>query len=102
MTDYPFPDANWSLIPPHMEHGLRDYVIHGLPPGGFLTAILSNDFMGAATRADEANLRSLQGWARFLYNYVPRDCKGSPEAVTQWIQHRGLSGVATMNGGEVA
>ena len=77
--------ANWALIPPHMHEGITGYVEEHRPPGSFLRAALSNDFLTAALRADEENRAALAGWAMFLYNYVPANCWGSPERVSEWI-----------------
>ena len=84
--------AGADLIPGHMLDGVRRYVINGIPMGSFGTAIFSNDFMGAAGRADQDNLYMLEGWARFLYNHVPSGCKGSAERVSDWIAKGGAAG----------
>lgn len=83
------------LIPPHMHDGILLYVLDGIPMGSFGNAVLANDFMDAAGRADEDNFRALGNWARFLYNYVPGNCKGSPERVRSWIGGGGLRGQNT-------
>lgn len=80
------------LIPQHMHGAIARYVDFGIRPGHFLTALLSNDFMEAMGRADDANTAAIQGWARFLYNHVPGICYGSPQAVKEWVAHRGLAG----------
>lgn len=82
------------LIPEHMHGAIARYVEHGIRQGQFLTAILSNDFMEAMGRADTENMAAIQGWAHFLYNYVPGNCYGSPQAVKEWMAHRGLAGPA--------
>lgn len=84
--------ADWSVIPDHMRAGIERYVMSGVPMGSFLTAVFANDFMEAAGRADAVNQRALFGYAQFLYNSVPHACKGSYEAVNQWIAQRGLNG----------
>lgn len=85
-------ERGYYLIPAHMHQAIRDYVLHGYRPGSFLTALLSNNFMEAAGRADEDNARSLTGWATFFYNYIPTGCYRSPEAVAAWIADGGLTG----------
>jgi hypothetical protein len=79
------------------EHGvdtsaLDRYVRYGLPPGGFLSAVLRNDFLGAAGRADDTNSRKLHAWASIIYNVVPHDCHGTAERVQEWIEKGGLEG----------
>lgn len=82
----------FHLIPEHMHGGVTRYVLNGIPMGDFGKMLLSNDFMGAAGRADKANLAALGNWARFLYNHVPSGCKGSPERVAAWVASGGLVG----------
>jgi hypothetical protein len=80
------------LIPGHMLGGIKRYILNGIPPGGFLSALLSNDFMGAIGKADEDNSNALKGWAQFLYNYGPNGCFGSPGAFSKWIERGGMAG----------
>lgn len=85
-------DLNLSGIPAHMREGVVLYVEKGIKPGSFLTAILANDFMEACRRADDMNAACLFEYGRLLYS-APLGCHGSPEAVRDWIAHRGLSGI---------
>lgn len=95
MTEaYYDPDAQWGLIPEHMHDGVRRYVMNGEAIGGFLTAIMANDFMESAIRADHMNLVALQGWATFLYNSVPASGRGSREIVKAWQAAGGINGGA--------
>jgi hypothetical protein len=84
--------ADWSLIPYHMIGGLRLFIEDGIPPGSFLTALLSNDLRETFARADEENSRSIKNWLIFLYNYAPSDCWGSPAKFNAWIERGGLNG----------
>ncbi|MEO7387408.1 MAG: hypothetical protein ABIX37_10765 [Gammaproteobacteria bacterium] len=72
-------------ITDHMLESLDQYVEQGVPPGGFLYAVLSNDFKGAAGRADDENLANLPAYAAWLYNEAPSPCQGSKEAVEKWL-----------------
>lgn len=83
--------ADWSLVPEHMIGGLRRYIEDGIPPGSFLTALLSNDLRGTFERADEENSARVGDWVRFLYNYAPSPCWGSPAKFDAWCKHGGLS-----------
>lgn len=73
------------LIPPYMWGGVERYMIHRIPPGHFLTAVFSNDLIGAFARADDENGANMRRYAQFLYNYAPRGSYGSPEAVRAWL-----------------
>lgn len=83
MTDY-------SRLPAHMRGAAQRYVEKGIPPGSFLTAVLSNDFKGAFARADDANISAMRDWAMWLYNDAPCGCQGSPESVSAWIKAGGM------------
>ncbi len=62
---------NYELLPEHMREGMRRYIEKGAEVGSFLMAVLSNDLMEAAGRADHINLERLADYAHFLYNYAP-------------------------------
>jgi hypothetical protein len=79
-------------LPEHMHGGISRYIARGIPPGSFLAAVLSNDLMGAFGKADDENREALYEWVRFIYNFVPAGCHGSPEKVSAWIQAGGLLG----------
>jgi len=46
-------------VPEHMKDGLDRYVRLGIHPGGFLQAVLRNDFAEAMVRADAQNKQHL-------------------------------------------
>ena len=77
MMDYELPD--------YMVGPMQRYLEHGIPPGGFLTAVLENDLFAAVSRADQQNLASLKDWVVFIYNEVPNSAHGSPEKVDKWV-----------------
>jgi len=81
------------LIPEHMVDGLVRYIVQGVPPGSFLTAVLSGDLFEALRRADDINQSALVGYARFLTNYAPIGSYGSPGSVTEWIKSGGIDGM---------
>lgn len=87
MTDY-------SRLPEHMQAGARRYIERGIPPGHFLTAVLSNNMAEAFSRADDINTAAMLDWAMWTYNDIPRNSHGSPEAVSAWIKQGGLEGIA--------
>lgn len=78
-------------IPLHMHEGLIAYVLTGRPTGHFLMAILTNDLRDAVSRADEENQPRIHEYVRFLYNYAPVGCWGSPEHYAAWVTQRGMS-----------
>lgn len=94
LSAYYDPSAKWSGIPEHMRGGIYRYVMHGVPMGGFLTAIFENDFMRATGKADDENRRALFEYAAFIYNHTPSQCHGSPERVDAWLERGGIRGPA--------
>ncbi len=72
-------------LPIHMKGGITNYLVHGISPGGFLYALLSNDLKGAAGRADNQNCGMLKEWVMFICNYMPSASQGSPEHVKEWL-----------------
>lgn len=74
------------LIPPHMWNSVTRYFINHIAPGGFLTAVLSNQLMEAFDRADDVNAAAMRDWCAFLYNYAPSSSYGSPELFSQWVK----------------
>lgn len=79
-------------LPEHMRRAVTDYVERGAPIGSFLTAVLSNDFVAAHTRADHENRAAIDEWIEFLRAFAPDLCWGSLEKVEAWQQRGGLKG----------
>lgn len=89
MSFYQFDDAH---IPERMGDEITAYIYNGRPLGGFLHQVFSNDFVGAASKADDENINNLKAFAAYLRNEVPMVCWGSEEAVRYWIKVGGLNG----------
>jgi len=81
---------DWSLVPERMRHGLRLYFEQGVPPGHFLSAVLSNDLREAVARADEDNQQRLPDYIKFLYNNAPNTSWGSREKFESWCKNGGM------------
>ena len=84
--------AEWSVlarqygVPEHCVDGLAGYLSGDYKrPGGFLTAVLSNDLFGAFGKADETNMLAIRTYVLFLYNEAPGGSYGSPEHVNDWL-----------------
>lgn len=75
-------------VPEHDHWGLIHYILDGIPPGHFMTAVLSNDLKEACSRADEENQSKLWNIVYFLYNNAPIACWGSSTAVNAWLSSR--------------
>lgn len=69
------------MIDNFIKDSLKRYVERGIEPGGFLTAVLENDLMGAMGRADAINRANLHNICRYVYNELPSHIWGSREIV---------------------
>jgi hypothetical protein len=80
-------NANYTdLIPGITLDGLRNWILYGVEPGGFLTAVLRNDLFDAVGRADISNGESIKYICRFIWNEAPRGCWGSKEKMRAWAE----------------
>ena len=73
-------------IPEYMMEGLELYISKGIPPGNFLSAVISNDLAEAVGRADDANIHNLPAYIGYLYNEAPSPCWGSPAKFEAWMK----------------
>lgn len=71
---------------PEIKESLGEYVKYGCPTGGFLRAVLANDFMEAVGRADEESIRDIREIAGYVYNKLLGNCHGSYKTVDRWIE----------------
>lgn len=92
--------AGLHLVPSHMHDSIVLWIERGEPTphlmGEFLKALLSNDLMGAFAHADDSNRIGMERWVRFLYNYAPSPCFGSPEKMQAWYDAHHPSPEATV------
>lgn len=85
-------NIDYSMLPDYMQTPIQLYIEEGVRPGSFLTAVLSNDLMGALRQADDVNVTRLRDYGMFLHNMAPAACFGSPGHVDRWIRSGGLKG----------
>ena len=78
-------DFGNARIPEHTKSTLENYLLYGLPPGGFMTAVLTNDLYGAISRADSQNMSRLEDIVRWLQHNAPIDSYGNYENITNWV-----------------
>jgi len=53
--------------------GIQRWYYDGIRPGGFVSAVIQNNFMEACLRADSVNREVLYLYAMFLYWELPGD-----------------------------
>ena len=78
-------NLRYERLPPGLRGGMQRYIKQGIPPGHFLTAVLTNDLRGACERADDVTRHLLWEIVNWLYNYAPAPSWGSPEKVSAWL-----------------
>lgn len=61
-----------EMIPRTHAGSLARYVLHRVPPGSFLEAVLRNDLFDAIGRGDSTSIRFLPAIVRVVYSYIPR------------------------------
>lgn len=80
--------GEYADIPEHMQAAMRRYVLEGVEPGDFLTAVITNNLRDAVNRADAVNLPLLRTYVRWFYNVAPGNCHGSPADMHEWMEKR--------------
>lgn len=71
-----------------MVAAVQRYVQHGISPGGFLTAVICNDLVGALNRADDDNRANLIAVVGYFMWEVPAPAWGSKEKMQEWIKSK--------------
>ena len=79
-------DFQYYNVPDHTKGALERYILRGIPPGGFLEAVLSNDLKGAFARADIENRNAMYEIVTWIHNYAPSGCWGSKDRVNEWLK----------------
>ena len=80
--------SNRRGIPEHIFPGLARYLVHGIGPGSFLQAMLTNDLRGVMNNADDQNRAHLPEIWEFFYNHIPSAAWGSESNFLKWIEER--------------
>jgi hypothetical protein len=81
-----------SWMPSYMRDGMERYVLNGLMPGSFLTAILEGDEVRAKQMADVNNRRLVDEYFAKVRELLPPACYGNPAQVKAWSDRGGLRG----------
>ena len=79
-------ERSWSNIHLDCQEAIFNYLVYGWEPGGFLTAVMANDLLRAATVADVENVKRLAHVARFVVYALPQASYGSYDQVKTWLQ----------------
>ena len=75
-----------------MRASIVRYILLGIRPGNFLTAVLHGDLFDAVAQADVINISKLLTYVAFLQNYAPKMAYGDTDLISAWIAEGGLRG----------
>ena len=79
-------DGGWSGLPDMSQLALKNYFLYALPPGGFLTSLLSGQtWVEVISHADHWNKPILHKYLDWLHEYAPRGSWGSLQRVESWL-----------------
>ena len=76
--------SEYDEIPEHILEAIKRYVVQGIRPGHFLSAVICNNLKGACCHADSNSQRNLCLIVRYFYNMVPGCCWGSEARFEAW------------------
>jgi len=96
-------DESLDALPasePYVRDAVSDYVMDGklAESKGFFRALLENNFLLTAIRADGVNTLRLKQWAKWLINHCPEGAYGSKHLVDNWIKIGGINGNSNREG----
>jgi len=72
-------------IPDHAREAFERYFRYGFAPGSFCAAILANDLIAAANKADHWNSPHLADIALWIQYNAPYGSWGSYEMIQGWL-----------------
>ena len=81
-------DPAYREIPERIMGAMFRWGKEGRVPGGFLTAVLKGDLLGAVGHADDEVINHLRAIVRFVYNQMPSGCHalGAPSIALKIIE----------------
>lgn len=71
-----------------LDSGIENYLMYGLEPGGFLTAVLARDLFLAASKADHWNGPRLADIAKIVWHNMPPGSIGNYDMVRDWCNDK--------------
>jgi len=75
----------FDTIPDGIQEGLWNYMAYGLSPGGFMTAVLKNNFQRAMASADHSwSGTSFKQLAKWVDEYMPPYMRGDEASMIAW------------------
>jgi hypothetical protein len=78
--------ATYARIPEGIKEALWNYLAYGLHPGGFVEAVLENNFIAAACRADAFwDGEGFKYLAKWIIHRMPIVSYGTKEKIAAWM-----------------
>jgi hypothetical protein len=71
-------------IPEHTKDTVRNYLLRGWAPGGFVESMIAKDYERALYCADTANRQMFWAIAMWINECMPRHAVGSYDAIEKW------------------
>lgn len=81
---------DYSRLPDSLRESAKLYIEHGILPGEFLRAVISNDLFEAVGRADDFNRILMHDICSWFHCEAPGECFGCPERMEEWHAQGGL------------
>ena len=78
-----------NLFHEGVKSGLENYLFHGIPPGRYMTCLLSNDLYGMVGSADHWNRKLVLEQAQWVVLNLPWASYGTPEIMEDWMKDKG-------------
>lgn len=75
-------------MPDHTLEALDHYFLKGWKPGGFLSALIAQDYQRALAAADQANKQRFWFVATWLMRHAPEGSTGSYEVLENWCDDK--------------
>jgi len=91
MIDWDISDLRWCYMQfsEDFKESMERYLLQGLEPGGFATAMLAHDMERALYNADTHNRTVFWAIAMWIRERVPAQAQGSYQAVETWCRDHG-------------
>lgn len=83
---------DYSLLPEHIQGGMKRYIERGIIPGDFLQAVIKNNLKESFFCADDVNAKRMRDIILFMHNEAPSQCWGDKAKLQAWARKGGLDG----------
>jgi len=82
---------DYTKLPQHYRKQMKRYIEKGTLPNEFLMAIISNNLILSFSYAHSRD--NIETYVSFMIHETPSLCYGSVNAMKEWAENGGLSGM---------